>query len=485
MKKSQRILFSLAAAVMAVSGVASFSACGNKGYIPETVDIVAYDGSAVTVKFYHTMGANLQAVLDKHIPKFNALYPNIKIEHSTPGDYPAVRNQINTELTAGESPSIAYCYPDHVALYNTAKAVMTLDDYMSSTLETTRADGTKETMGFTEAQKNDYVPAFLAEGNQYGDNLMYTLPWIKSTEVMYYNKTYFDQKGYTVPTTWDEMEALCAKIKADDPTCIPLGYDSEANWFITMTEQMKTPYTSIDASNHFQFNTAENRAFVKKFREWYQKGYVITEETYGGYTSDLFTATTGQRCYMCIGSSAGAQYQTPDKVSTADGEAFPFEVDIAMIPQYNKAAPKVISQGPAVCLFKKTNPQECAAAWLFAKYFTTNVEFQAEFSMTSGYAPVIQSVNQNPVYAQFLADSQNPDIPQASTEFLQAVSVKQAVSQLTAYYVSPAFNGSSAARDEVGLMMQRCFTTAASDVDAMISKQFEDTVKKLSKKYDE
>jgi hypothetical protein len=105
--------------------------------------------------------------------------------------------------------------------------------------------------------------------------------------------------------------------------------------------------------------------------------------------------------------------------------------------------------------------------------------------MTSGYAPVIQSVNQNPVYAQFLADSQNPDIPQASTEFLQAVSVKQAVSQLTAYYVSPAFNGSSAARDEVGLMMQRCFTTAASDVDAMISKQFEDTVKKLSKKYDE
>jgi len=470
------------AGVLAVSLlVPLFKNMGNKkNQMVENTNVVAYDGSEVTVTFYHTMGANLKGVLDKHIAKFNELYPNIKIEHSSYGDYPGVRNQISTELTSNSAPSIAYCYPDHVALYNTAKAVLTLDDYMASTSTVTRADGTTETMGFTQEQINDFVPAYLAEGKAYGDNLMYTLPFAKSTEVLYYNKTEFAKNGWTVPKTWDEMEALCKVIKAKYPSDIPLGYDSEANWFITMTEQMNSAYTSTNASEHFVFNTAENRAFVEKYRQWYQNGWVITEETYGGYTSDLFTATTGQRAFMCIGSSAGAQYQTPDKVSTENGDEYPFEVGVTMIPQVSADNAKVIQQGPSICLFRKPD-QEAAAAWLFAKYFTTNVIFQAEYSMTSGYAPVIQSVKEHPVYAQFLEDANG-------TDFLQAACVKQSVEQMSAYYVSPAFNGSSAARDEVGLLLQRCFTTAPKanqTVAQMIEEQFANSVKELHKDYDE
>ena len=84
------------------AGMASFD-------VPE----VGYDGSAVTVVFYHSMGAKLQGVLNTYIPEFNKLYPNITIEHSSMGDYDGVRDQIKTQLTAGEQPNIAYCYPDH------------------------------------------------------------------------------------------------------------------------------------------------------------------------------------------------------------------------------------------------------------------------------------------------------------------------------------------------------------------------------------
>ena len=38
-----------------------------------------------------------------------------------------------------------------------------------------------------EEQKADYVEAYYNEGTVYGDGLMYTLPFIKSTEVLYYN----------------------------------------------------------------------------------------------------------------------------------------------------------------------------------------------------------------------------------------------------------------------------------------------------------
>ena len=210
------------------------------------------------------------------------------------------------------------------------------------------------------------------------------------------------------------------------------------------------------------------------FREWYQKKWVTTEALSGGYTSALFTGESsssanstveaGTRCYMCIGSTGGATYQQP----TSTNGVYEFEVGITSIPQVNPEQPKVISQGPSVTIFKKSNPQEVVATWLFAKYLTTNVDFQARMSMTNGYAPVIKSVTENEIYANFLAS--------ASTENIQAYAVKVALEQEKAYYVSPAFNGSSVARDEVGLLIQKCFTLEAADIDAAIKKAFEESV---------
>ena len=438
----------------------------------ETENVVnedVYNGEAVTITFYHTMGSNLSDVLNAYIVEFNKLYPNITINHQQVGGYDDVRQQISTEITVGNQPNIAYCYPDHVATYNTAKAVVSLNSLINNQGIVTRADGTVEMMGLTQDQIDDFIPGYYNEGKQFGDGKMYTLPLSKSTEVLYYNADFFAEHGLTPPKTWDEMETLCKKIKEIDPDCIPLGYDSEANWFITMCEQLGTPYTSA-TGDHFVFNTAENRAFVKKFRGWYEQKLLTTQELYGAYTSGLFVAKDGeQKSYMSIGSSAGATHQRPTKDSSGN---YPFNVGITTIPQANPSNPKVISQGPSLCIFEKANKQEVYASWLFMKFLTTNVDFQAEFSMASGYVPVLQSVAENEVYkTEFLDKADGGD-------FISALSAKVCLSQVDAYYTSPAFNGSSVARDEVGLLMKNCFSAEADDVDAMIKKAFEDAVAK-------
>ena len=423
-----------------------------------------YDGSEVTVTFYHTMGQNLRDVLDAYIAEFNKLYPNIHIEHSQVGGYDDVRDQISTEITVGNQPSMAYCYPDHVAMYNLADAVVILDDLISSRIEVARADGTTEFLGLTEEQVADFIEGYYNEGKQFGDNLMYTLPLSKSTEVLYYNKTFFEANNLTVPTTWEELEAVCAKIKELDPDSIPLGYDSEANWFITMCEQYGSPYTSA-SGDHYLFNNEQNRAFVKMFNDWYQKGYLTTQTLYGAYTSGLFVASEGTRSYMSIGSSAGATHQRPDKVNNE----YPFEVGIATIPQVDASNPKVISQGPSLCIFQKENPQEVIASWLFVKFLTTNVEFQAEFGMASGYVPVLKSVSENPVYASYLESADGGN-------YISALAARVCLEQERAYYTSPAFNGSSAAREQVGALMNKCLTIISGDIEAQIEEAFEDAV---------
>lgn len=428
------------------------------------VPAVGYDGSEVTLRFYHTMGTNLSTVLDEYIAEFNKLYPNIHIEWTQVGSYDDVRDQISTEITVSNQPNIAYCYPDHVARYNLAGCVATLDNFINSDIVVTRADGTTEILGLTQEQKDDFIEGYYNEGKQFGDGLMYTMPLSKSTEVLYYNKTFFDENGIEVPTTWDELEAVCAKIKAIDPNSIPLGYDSEGNWFITMCEQLHSPYTSA-TGDHYLFNNETNIDFVKKFRSWYDKGYLTTQTLYGAYTSGLFTSTTSPKSYMSIGSSAGATYQRPSKI---DGE-YPFEVGIASIPQVSQTNRKVISQGPSLVIFSKANAQEVVASWLFVKYVTTNVEFQAAFAMASGYVPVLKSVAENPVYAEFIDSADGYD-------FVAALSAKVCLEQEDAYYTSPAFNGSSTARDQVASLLAKCLSTKTDNVDAMIRRAFQDAI---------
>lgn len=452
MKKVFAIVLLLA---IVVASLSVFVACDTSTTKREANFVVpegGYDGSDVTIKFYHTMGSNLSDVLETYITEFNNAYPNIHITHEQVGGYDDVRDQISTEITAGNQPNIAYCYPDHVALYNMAGAVVQLDNLIASDIEVTTATGETEALGLTDAQIADFIEGYYTEGQQFGDGLMYTMPLSKSTEVLYYNKTFFDANNLTPPTTWEEMETLCGKIKEIDSKSIPLGYDSESNWFITMCEQYGSPYTSA-TGDHFLFNNDTNKSFIQTFKNWYNKGYVTTQKIYGAYTSGLFTdLTTEHRSYMSIGSSAGATHQRPDK---GDDGNYPFEVGITTIPQVSQTNRKAISQGPSLCIFGKDNDQEVVASWLFVKYLTTCVEFQAEFSMASGYVPVLKSVADNETYAEFLnkADGGNN---------IAALSAKVCMEQEDAYYTSPAFVGSSEARDQVGALLIAAITGSKS-----------------------
>ena len=452
MNKSKFLLKTIALTTACIT-VTTLSGCGARALPNFEIPEGGLTSEKVTIQFYSTMGKNLQDVFDAYLVEFNEMYPNIEVEHTQPGNYDDVRNQISTELSARNGPDLAYCYPDHVALYNKAGAVVRLDNLIEHS-----------EYGLSRDQINDFIPGYYEEGRQYGDGAMYTLPFSKSTEVLYYNKTFFAKHNLTVPTTWEEMETVCRKIKEIDPTSTPLGYDSESNWFITMCEQYGSPYTSA-TGDHFLFDNEVNRGFVKKMREWFKAGLVTTQEIYGSYTSGLFVATAEgeNKSYMSIGSSAGATHQRPDK--NADN-TYLFEVGIAPIPQVNQKKAKVISQGPSLCLFKGQNPQETLAAWLLMRFFTTNVAFQAEFSRASGYVPVLQSVAEVPAYKELLDKADGGD----NVAFLSA---KVCLEQVDNYYTSPAFVGSSKAREEVGNIIVKVLgADPNADDDQIIDEAF-------------
>ena len=459
----KKILVSLLLIVVTLVNVFAFTACNPTGGY-EAIDLNGvYDGSKVTITFWHTMGADNKALLEDAIARFREKYPNITVEHLSYGDYDGVFDQVRTKLTAGNQPNIAYCYPDHVATYNRSESVITLDDLIKNT---NVIESTGEMMGFTQEQIDDFIEAYYNEGKEYGDGLMYSLPFMKSTEVLYYNKTIFEENGLGAPETWDDVANAIQVLKAKYPNSTPLGYDSEENFFITLAAQYGSDYTSA-TGDHYTFVNDTNKSFVAKFAEWYQKGWMTTSALIGGsYTSDAFKKANDEvgKTFMSIGSSAGARYQRPDKVN---GE-YPFEVGIVPVPQVNPDNAKVISQGPSICIFEDQNVQEVYASWLFVKFLTTDAQFQAQYSMKSGYVPVIKSVGETDTYKNYLNKADGGD-------FITSLVAKVALEQNEYYFTSPAFAGSADARTQVGLLVQSVFSKfkLGADNSSMINSEFD------------
>lgn len=276
---------------------------------------------------------------------------------------------------------------------------------------------------------------------------MYSLPFIKSAEVLYYDKNFFESNNLSVPTTWDEMWEVCKQIKDKYPDSIPLGHDSDANWFITNAEQRGYDYTTanvekignrVDARDFFIFNNEGNKSFVKELKEYYDKGYFQTQGLCDKYMSVYYTSQTSDRAYMVIGSQTGASnYIRNDS-----------ETGITTVPQAaegKKVKDAVISQGPSICILSKEDQQKEIASWLFLKYLTANVEAQISFAKASGYIPVSKLAHESESYQTYLKEANG-----TTTNGIRLLANKVAIEQSNRYFASPSFIGCSYASKAVG-----------------------------------
>lgn len=447
----------VAASVIALSGLTLTSCGGDEG-----------------ITFWHTMGQQNQKTLNRIIEEFNKIEGNgsIKIKHTAQGDYDGLYDKLIKAIPAKTTPVMAFCYPDHVADYLDAGAVVNLDTLMTDPeigYTSTGKDPSSEGYDVNE-DANDFIPAFLKEGQEYAVEGTYSLPFSKSTEVMFYNETYLKKNGFVdadgnaiVPTKWENEEDpndytaminLCRAIKAKDSKIKnPLGYDSDDNMYITLSKQLDIPYTSINEEGvgSFDFENQQAKDMVAKVKGWYDEGLIKTKGTIEGnsYTSTLFK---NEQLIFSIGSTGGTSYNVPNKDS--DGIA-DFEAQVAPIPTYGEDV-SCISQGPSICFFKnaKISEEDTKMAFKFYK-FLTNSANSAAYSILTGYEPVRASSFNTEEYQSHL-NKETPDL------FTKVANIT--VTLQDNYFTSPAFVGSATARPQVGgIITQVCLNNKTID----------------------
>lgn len=411
----------------------------------------------ITIKFWHRMGADSQKIIQDWIAEFEGIYPNINVvEEKIAADYGALADKIALSIPAGTAPDIAESYPDHIARFAQAKAPLALNSFISN-----------PNIGFTEEEIADFLPGLWAEGQSYdNEGTILSLPFTKSSEALFYNKTYFEANGYAVPTTWDELFAIAEDIKLREPDAIPFGYDSEDNLFITASKQWGAPYTGYNETTgkgEVQFNNDLSKEMVTYFKDKVDRGLMLTRGLNGdAYTSDIFK--TNKKLYMYVGSTGGTRYAYIG-ASQAVFDAG-YRAGVAPLPAKDASHRFQIQQGPNINLFNSGDEQKMIATWLFAK-FMLSPEKSAEFCIPSGYAPVRYSAYQTETWTTYVSGIvSNPTTMKQAQDKLVKEAIEIFLNNGDIFFTSAVFNLGSKTRTEVGALLVKILAYNAADPQA-------------------
>ncbi len=419
--------------------------------IPEEFD----DSREYEITFWAKNDTNKTqtAIYEQAIGDFENLYPNITVNLRLYTDYGKIYNDVITNIATDTTPNVCITYPDHIATYlSGTNLVVPLEGLFED--EAYGLGGSR--VRFEAPKKEEIIPKFLEEcafGGHY-----YAIPYMRSTEACYINKTYVEALGYQLPDvlTWDFVWEVSEEAMAMDgeenflvngqKVFIPFIYKSTDNMMIQMLKQKEAGY-STDSGEILLFNDT-TKELLKTIGS---HGGTRAFSTFkiSGYPANFLNA--GQ-CIFAVDSTAGATWMGTDAPLTdiSEEKLVEFETEVMTIPQFDPENPQMISQGPSVCIFNKTDSQEVLASWLFAQYLLTN-EVQIAYSKTEGYVPVTSKAQQSAEYQDYLSRGGEDN------SMYYEVKLKAAhllLNNIDNTFVTPVFNGSASVRDAAGQLIE-------------------------------
>ena len=424
--------------------------------------------------------ATQREVYNQAIERFESIYPNIDVTIKHYTSYDDIYNDVITNIQTSTTPNVCITYPDHIATYISGEnVVVPLNDLID---DRRFGLGGRDIL-FDAPTEDDMVDKFMDEC-YIGDKL-YAMPFMRSTEACYINKTYVEALGYKVPDvlTWDFIfEVSNAALKKDENglykvngqrEMIPFIYKSTDNMMIQMLAQQNAGYSTVKGEIKI-FDDPATKEILLTIAENTKTGAFSTFSI-SSYPANFLNK--GQ-CIFAVDSTAGSTWMGTDAPlsDVHHGSLVEFETVVRPIPQYNPEEPKMISQGPSLCIFNKEDQGEVMASWIFVQYLLSN-DTQIAYSQSEGYLPVTEKAQKSAEYQDYLARSGEDNDLHYS---IKIDSVKLLMNYTDHTFTTPVFNGSTSLRNAAGEMIEdvcKAVNRRKKVNEKYIERLFEDMIK--------
>ena len=419
--------------------------------VPESFD----EGKSYSITFWAKNDTNKTQtdIYQKAAENFETFYPNIDVNIKFYTDYGKIYNDVITNISTDTTPNVCITYPDHIATYMTGQeTVVALDDLINDGKYGLGGSEVK----FDSVSRSQIIDTFLEEGRLNGH--YYALPFMRSTEACYINADFVGELGYEIPDvlTWDyiwEVSEAALEKREDGMyrlnggnVMIPFIYKSTDNMMISYLFQKGAGYSDQEGDIRIFNDTTKD--FLKDIAGHAATGAFSTFKI-SGYPANFLCA--GQ-CVFAIDSTAGATWMGSNAPHSdiASDKVVKFETVVRPIPQADVNDLKMMSQGPSICIFNKTDPGEVMASWLFAQFLLTD-GVQLDYAKTEGYVPVTSKARETDEYESYLSKRDENSEEYYSVK-IDATGLLLENTEHT--FVTPVFNGSASLRDAAGAMVE-------------------------------
>ena len=412
-----------------LTGILALTGC-SAGQAQEEIKLVTEVSEPVTLDFWHALSGYNGEVLNEIVEDFNETVgeeKGITVVPTFQGSYSDNKSKVMASLKAGNAPDIVMGTNNDIYEYVSNGFAMNLDEYIYN--------GEIGMYG-EEYSLEDIYSVFREDSKSYTENGdYYSLPFSKSTDLLFYNKTFFEEHGLKVPQTWEEVVEVSKQI-TEITKKASFSIDNTSNHFITMMKQLGGEYTNKDGE--VLFNNETGKYVLELTRENIENGNWRTagEDIYSS------TAFTNGLVQMYVGSSAGASFLENDN----------FEWAAVPSPQWDLENPHYISQGNNVAVIKSSTStsDEVYGSYEFIKYLVGH-EANLKWSTETGYLPVRKSVSESEEYQTIMNEDSSKQAAVSSVEngFIEALFANGSLS-------------SNIVRTQVGVMVDEVIST---DVD--------------------
>lgn len=335
----------LAAALVLVSATSAFAA--------DAVKLQMYYPIAVGGKISHTV--------ESLVADFEKTHPDISIQPVYTGDYATTVTKALTAFRGGNAPQMAVIGDIEAYSLIDAGAIVPVSDLANDAAGKAWIDG--------------FYPAFI----RHIQNKVWSIPFQRSTVVLYWNKQAFEKAGLngeSAPQNWQQVVEFGKKLvmrEGSDVKQWGLEIPSTPNGYWNFQGIAATNGSHLDngKGTAVTFNTAANVEALQWLTDLAQKEGVSPKGA-------IAWGTTPQD--FIDGKTAMMVTTTGNLTTVHDNAKFPFGV--AMLPEKTQRGSP--TGGGNLYVFKNASPEQQKAAMEFIRWVSAP-EQAARWSIATGY----------------------------------------------------------------------------------------------------
>ena len=408
MKKGLR---KTAALVMTAAMAAGLTACGGGGTTATTAatteapkeetttpapeetkaeETKVSDSEKQIVTFWHSMGGKTGDLLLSIVENYNASQDKIKVVAENQGDYYSAIAKAQNAIAAGNGPDILQAGSGQVSILAKEEGILeNLVPYMEK----------------SGMEVSDFNPTFISGMSldpSVTDKLV-ALPMGCSTPVLFCNMDLLEEKGVSVPTTWDELSDITKNMISDGSIEFGFTVPHDPWYFWMFVAQNDTKVFSEDGLKLACVDDGTGIEAMQKVQDMCKDKVM-----YFGPVTDSDSICRGM---FLDGKSAFYISSIVNLRAIADNAKFKYSVQY--VPKMKVNA--VPSGGNSLTMLASSKNKD--AAWDFLHWLYTDNGGVATFAAETGYLPCSETISQMPAIKEKWASNPNCEIAYNQLEY--------------------------------------------------------------------